>query len=119
MNKDLDLFDYANPEEAEPIDAGTRRTDPKEVKLVIDSELRFVHARPGLKANLFKRTNGAAILSFETSSKRDHDAMRTAFDGLRHRFGIKRECHSKSDYRVSDTGIRWMYELKLEFGRFV
>lgn len=96
MNKDLDLFDYANPEKAEPIDAGTRRTDPKEVKLVIDSELRFVHARPGLKANLFKRTNGAAILSFETSSKRDHDAIRTAFDGLRHRFGIKRESTARA-----------------------
>lgn len=119
MSNDLDLFDYMNPDKPEPIYAGTRRTDPEEVKLVVDAELQIAHGRPGVKPNLFKRTNGAAVLSFETSSERDYNAMRSAFDGFRRRFKITRECRGKNDYRVSDTGMRWMYELELEFGRFV
>ena len=92
MSNDLDLFDYMNPDKPEPIYAGTRRTDPEEVKLVVDAELQIAHGRPGVKPNLFKRTNGAAVLSFETSSERDYNAMRSAFDGFRRRFKIKILC---------------------------
>ena len=112
------LFDFAIPDLAEPIYSGVRRTDAEEVRLVVASELERAKGKPSLKWDIYKRSDGTASLVFETSSKRDCDALRAAIDGFRQRFGVSRECKYTNDYSVSDSGIQWRYSLELEFGRF-
>lgn len=119
MEYPQDLFDFSIPDAAEPIMSGLRRTDPEEVRLVIRSELEKFHGRPEIRWNVYRRRNGAAVLVFETSSKRDCDALKSALDGFRSRFGVSRECRYENDHRVTERGVQWQHRLELEFGRFV
>lgn len=117
MNE-YNLFDFAIPGSAEPIYSGVKLTDAEEVRLVVASELEWAKGRPELKWDIYKRSDGMASLVFETSSKRDCDALRAAIDCFRRRFHVSRECKYTNDYSVSDKGIQWKYRLELEFGRF-
>jgi hypothetical protein len=115
---EYNLFDFAIPDQVEPIVSGVRQTDAEEVRLVVAQELERVKGSPDLKWDIYKRRDGAASLVFETSSKKACDALRAALDGFRRRFNVSRECKYTNDYSVSDGGIQWRHRLELEFGRF-
>lgn len=118
MIRQFDLFDFAIPNSADPIASGLRMTDMEEVRLVVASELEKAKGRPNLKWNIYKRSDGVATIVFETTSKRDCDAFRTAIGGFMSRFGVNNKYRYTNDYKVFNGCVQWWYRLELDFGKF-
>lgn len=111
--REQDIFDFAVPGRYNLIKSGLRKTDCEEVLLVLESEMKKISCESKVKWNIYRRRNNAAMLSFETASKKECNNVMTAINGFRQRFGITDQCQRKYD------NIRACYILQFEFGMFI